>query len=130
MEQVRLTLPYPPSWNHYLGQQGNKRFVTKQGKLYHQAVWAIVSQEGRPRFEDKTVAVCLEVHPPDNRRRDLDNALKVLLDSLKISGVYNDDSQIIGLVAIKMRPVLGGQVNVVISEAREVTAELWENFGK
>ena len=32
--------------------------------------------------------------PPDRRRRDLDNILKALLDSIVHAGVIEDDSQI------------------------------------
>lgn len=127
--EIRLTLPYPPSWNHYLHQRGNHRYVSKAGKAYHQAVWAIVHEEGRPRFGDSTVAVMLEVFPPDHRKRDLDNVLKVLLDSLKISGVYDDDSQIIALLAVKKKVISGGLVEVLVCEAMEATTELWHNFG-
>lgn len=45
------------------------------------------------------------MYPPDNRKRDLDNALKVLFDSFEMAGVYEDDSQIKELHA-KMMPVL------------------------
>jgi hypothetical protein len=40
------------------------------------------------------LAVTVDVHPPDRRRRDLDNALKALLDALEHGGAYRDDAQI------------------------------------
>lgn len=33
------------------------------------------------------------IHAKDHRRRDLDNCLKILLDSLEKAGAYEDDSQ-------------------------------------
>jgi crossover junction endodeoxyribonuclease RusA len=51
---------------------------------------------GAKRFE--TLAGRLDVRinltMPDRRRRDLDNAMKPLLDALQHAGVYEDDSQI------------------------------------
>ena len=35
--------------------------------------------------------------PPDNRKHDLDNILKSLLDSIQHAGVFEDDEQIDGL---------------------------------
>ena len=37
------------------------------------------------------VAVEVELRPPDRRRRDLDNAWKVLLDALTAGGMWTDD---------------------------------------
>jgi crossover junction endodeoxyribonuclease RusA len=39
-----------------------------------------------------TVDVCAD--RPDNRRRDLDNLLKPLLDAMEHAGVYVNDSQV------------------------------------
>lgn len=38
--------------------------------------------------------VWLEAYPPDKRRRDIDNLLKAVFDSLQKSGIILDDSQI------------------------------------
>ena len=40
------------------------------------------------------VSVEIDLYPPDRRRRDIDNPLKCLLDSMTHAGVYEDDSQI------------------------------------
>ena len=36
----------------------------------------------------------LRIYPPDRRRRDSDNVLKCLLDSLEKGGAYLDDNQV------------------------------------
>jgi len=45
--------------------------------------------------------VRIELFPPDNRRRDIDNYTKCVLDSLTKSGVWEDDSQIDKLTIIR-----------------------------
>jgi len=54
------------------------------------------------------------VAPPDRRRRDLDNVLKSLLDSLEHAGVYTDDSQIRKLSIERSEPVENGRTFVQI----------------
>lgn len=78
----------------------------------------VVSRLGgiNPKF---TVPVSLEAdfYPPDNRRRDLDNLLKCLLDSMTAAGVYADDSQVKDL-SLHMREAMPpeGRVCVTIKE--------------
>jgi crossover junction endodeoxyribonuclease RusA len=38
--------------------------------------------------------VTLHIHPPDNRKRDIDNVIKIILDSLQCARVYVDDHQV------------------------------------
>ena len=54
------------------------------------------------------------LHPPDRRRRDLDNAMKSLLDALEYGGVYADDSQVDHLEIRRGAPVSGGSCVVEI----------------
>jgi crossover junction endodeoxyribonuclease RusA len=56
----------------------------------------------------------ITAHPPDKRRRDLDNILKCLLDSLTHAGVWDDDSQVDELAVIRGEIVPGGKVKVVV----------------
>ena len=49
------------------------------------------------------------MRPPDNRRRDIDNVQKALLDALQHGGAYADDSQIVRLSIEKGPPVAGGR---------------------
>ena len=55
-----------------------------------------------------------EVFPPDNRRRDIDNVFKALLDAMQHGGAYADDSQIVRLSIDKRMPVEGGKTIVRI----------------
>lgn len=86
-----MELPYPPSVNHYLGVNGKRYFVNKKTQDYK---WIV--RQRRPPIEVITVECGLEilVYVPDKRKRDIDNLLKVLLDSLKSACVFKDDSQV------------------------------------
>ncbi len=87
--------------------------ISEKGRDYRHAVkrtvGAVVPIVG-------PVAVEIILCPPDRRRRDIDNCLKALLDSLTHAGVWEDDSQvkrltvdmtdkIAGTVAIRILPI-------------------------
>jgi len=92
-----ITIPFPPSVNHYYrnGRNGSK-FVAEKGKEHRSKVWAICRKEVKDPTRKK-LAVTFICHKPDNRKRDLDNLLKCLQDSLTKGGMWHDDSQIVDL---------------------------------
>lgn len=108
------TLPYPPSVNHYWRRVGNRTLISREGRAYRQRVCAILDGK-RPDTMTGPIAVQVDVHPPDRRRRDLDNVLKALLDALEAAGVYENDSQIVRLVAEKRERVEGGKAVVRVT---------------
>jgi crossover junction endodeoxyribonuclease RusA len=117
MTTLRLELPYPPSVNHYWRRVGARTLISRQGRRFRARVIALIAARPiRPRAGSLDVQV--ELHPPDGRRRDLDNAMKGLLDSLEHAGVYGDDSQIDHLDIYRRRVVPGGKVIVQITEVR------------
>jgi len=67
-------------------------------------------------FPTERLACLITVHPPDRRRRDLDNLLKSLLDSLQHAGLYADDSQIDQIHIYRSSIEKGGSVVVLLSE--------------
>lgn len=60
------------------------------------------------------VSVEISLHPPDKRKRDLDNYLKGVLDALTHVGIWDDDSQIDKLTIKRGIIVKGGYVDVSI----------------
>jgi len=106
-----LSLPYPPSVNHYFRMVEGRVLVSREGRRFRQRVTAILAARGvRPM--DGRLALVIEAHPPDRRRRDLDNIQKSLLDALEKGGAYRDDSQVDLLVTVRRRPVEGGACRV------------------
>lgn len=99
-----LALPWPPSVNHYYRHVGPRVLISKDGRRYREAVAAVARRSGAPMFTGP-VEVGIDLHPPDNRRRDADNSLKSCLDALTCAGVYEDDSLIQKLTVTKCEPM-------------------------
>jgi len=108
---LELELPYPPSVNHYWRRVGTRTLISRGGRAFRQEVCAILAADGvRPL--SGPLAVEVAVYPPDNRRRDIDNVQKALLDALAHGGAYHDDSQIARLTVVRQQVVPGGKVGV------------------
>ena len=120
---IELTLPWPPTVNHYWARNKNGGMrVGKAGVEFRDAVNNLVYEEVGIRwrasfsnpdfkpapifkskkeadqyhvtFKTERVKVVIQAHAPDKRRRDLDNVQKALLDSLTYAGVWGDDDQV------------------------------------
>ena len=115
---IEIELPYPPSVNHYYRRVGPRTLISREGHRFRERVLSVLAVSGLRRF-DKPLAVQVEVYPPDNRRRDIDNVQKSLFDALQHGGVYRDDSQIVRLVIEKRGCVPGGMTIVRIEEITE-----------
>lgn len=109
MSICELKFGFPPTVNTYY------RAVTIKGVLR-----MLLSKPGR-LYKMQCAATCAEVGtlnmgylgpvelwcyfaPPDKRKRDLDNLLKPVLDSLQYAGVIVDDSQIVAIHAYRGTP--------------------------
>ncbi len=113
---VELELPYPPSLNRYYRRVGAKTLISKGGRQYrHNVFKEVISALGAfpPPFKGR-LRVELRLSPPDRRRRDVDNALKAVLDAMQHAGVYEDDSQIDDLRIVRGSVVPGGRLTAVI----------------
>lgn len=110
---MTLTLPWPPSVNHYWARNRNGGLrVGERGVAYR---WAVkIALRGTSRLEGR-LEMTARLHPPDRIRRDIDNPLKALLDSLTHAGVYGDDSQIKRLTVELCEPRKGGAVEVTLA---------------
>ena len=112
-----MTLPYPPSINHYWRNFRGRMVISREGRAYREDVGARLAtagQGGKPPH-DGGIALAMDAFPPDRRRRDLDNIQKPLLDALEHAGMYEDDSQIDVLLTQRRDVTPGGQVIVRIA---------------
>ena len=127
---IELTLPWPPSVNHYWARNKNGGMrVGQKGVAFRDAVQELVFDEvgflwlksknaqNHITFKTERLKVVVEAHAPDKRRRDLDNVQKALLDSLTHAGVWGDDDQVDDLRIFWARDAagkkcIGGMVKV------------------
>lgn len=112
---MRFDLPYPPSVNHYYILVNNRKVLGKRGREYREEVERIVSQTKCKTLEGR-LSVSIRAHMPDRRKRDIDNVLKCLLDSMEKAGVFLDDSQIDRLVIQRCPVIKGGLISISIEE--------------
>lgn len=103
-EVVELILPWPPTVNHYWRRSGDRFYVSREGIYYRVAVCKVAGQYAGLFESDDKIKIRIQAFPPDNRRRDLDNVLKSLLDSLQHSEIYDDDYQIYDLHISRNEP--------------------------
>lgn len=88
---VTVVFPYPPSANAYWRHNRGRTHVSDEARKYRNAVKLMALAAGwRPQEGECSVVV--DVYRPQ-RRGDLDNTLKVLLDALR-GAAYRDDSQV------------------------------------
>lgn len=128
MNELWLELPWPPSVNNYKKPGRLRR--TKKGKLYQPKVNTeatkkfyfdvyIISKKSVPsewgkfsRSKEIQFGVDIWQHPPDNRVRDNDNFVKVLLDALVRAKVVYDDSLITRQMTDRLATIKNGKVVV------------------
>lgn len=130
MGAFSVTLPYPPTINHYWktfqreAGQPIEYALTPKGKRFRRLVQQYIMlartqarSEGVELPIPGPVCVSAFVYPPDLRKRDLDNILKPLLDSLQHSGVVKDDADISTLLVKRCaRDRSGGKVHVTVNK--------------
>ena len=124
--EATLTLPWPPSVNHYYRHVGPRVLISKDGRRYREAVEAVARRAGNPRLEGP-VAMKGRFHPPDRMRRDLDNiGGKALIDALQGAGLFTDDCQIKRISLEMLEPVDNG---LCIIELENIDNEQKETRG-
>lgn len=119
---IELTLPWPPSINHYFGYGRGNVYIKTAGKEYRKAVQEQVERQ-LISYETITDLIKLEIEAwmPDNRKRDLDNTMKALLDAITHTGLWADDSLIDDLRVYRAREngklKIGGMLKLRILNA-------------
>src|SRR3990167_3378237 len=103
---MKTILSIPPSVNHMYGRtRFGKTYKTIKGKDWQEeAAWELkISAKGEKTPFDR-IGVTMEVFFPDNRKRDIDNLLKLTGDAIQESGIIKNDSDIMEWRVCKMEP--------------------------
>lgn len=112
--ELTFTLPYPPSANRYWRNVNGRMVVSASARAYKEEVgWMI-----RPKVKDPLpgdIYVRVRIFRP-RKIGDLDNTLKVLLDSLK-GIVFLDDEQVVEIRANRFDDKANPRAEVIV-EAR------------
>ena len=100
-----VLLPMPPSVNHLYATVRGRRVLSKEGRNYKSAIGLSISVDmsrKRLTIPSKTaqIGIAALFTFDNNRRTDLDNRLKALLDCLT-GLVYPDDSQVAAILTTK-----------------------------
>jgi len=115
---MKLVLPFPPSANRYWRSTVRAGFVrtykSKEAKEYSTRAYWEARQQMQEPFTGEVVVRGTIYFP--NKRGDLDNRLKVLLDSLE-GAAYNNDSQIVRIDVSKDYDKADPRVELEITEA-------------
>ena len=143
-ESFIAMLPWPPSVNHYYGYgvlpkgKGKRPYLTPGGKLTDGYIKPFLTDAGRQYRRAVVQAVGLVsplvgpvsaeivARPPDRLRRDLDNLLKCVLDSLQHAAVLRDDTQIRRLSIEWGRLAKGGAIVVRLTPIPEDQPSLFK----
>lgn len=108
-----ITLPWPPSVNQMWRMFRNRWLISKVGREYRKAVAEQIQIQNAAKELKGALRVSITAYRPDNRKRDLDNLYKGILDSLTHAKVWEDDSQIVDL-RIRWGESIGGYLKVEI----------------
>lgn len=115
---VKLTLPYPPSVNHFWRYVGGRPIISSEGRRYKAHAAAVIARAGVVKL-DGPVTLSLAVYRP-KRIGDLDNRMKVLIDCIK--GIaFGDDSEIVEIHATRHDDKTNPRVEVEVTAIPEVT---------
>ena len=124
MNRVRLTLPFPPTLNHNVGRNGARYYKNDDYRRFQRHVGWLWLKEAPPLWSlSKRYAVEIELIYDSNRRYDVDNRVKPILDALTVAGVWKDDSQ------VDMIAVFRGEIDKARPRAN-VTVVAYDKFDR
>ena len=120
-DRLRIVLPWPPTVNHStVGNGRGGKVLTADHRAFRAEAALRVVAAGSPRFSpDARLAVEITLVPPDNRRHDIDNRVKAVLDALQRALVIPDDSQVDDLRVTRGGVIIPGEGSAVVN-VREV----------
>lgn len=112
---IMLSIPYPPSGNHMWKHAKGKHYLTDQARRYYEQVAWVIRSSGLAMGLECRLEVEVDIYPPDKRKRDLSNVIKVVEDACTKAGLWQDDSQIDRLVLQRMPNIKDGAIALRIA---------------
>jgi crossover junction endodeoxyribonuclease RusA len=114
---INLLLPWPPSVNMMYrawftkGMKAPKMLLSKKARDYYAEVSGMLP-EG---IGDKRCSVHITLLPPTRQKRDIDNYVKPVFDTLSHIGAWDDDEQVEVLTVVKGPVTKGGRCIVCVN---------------
>ena len=110
---------WPPSVNKEWRNVSGRAILSKPAREFRRAIKGhvfVMRNEGRLPKRKLTgkLSVSISLYPPDSRRRDIDNYVKNIFDSLTLADVWNDDNQVRKLFIEFGEPIRGGGFRIVV----------------
>ena len=99
LTEQAFTLPLPPSANRYWRNWRGRMVISSEARKYKEQVSKVLAEQGAVCLGDGPVAILMRVFRKI-KSGDLDNRIKVVLDSLR-GIVYQDDKQVVEIHAFR-----------------------------
>ena len=116
----RLLLPIPPSVNNlFVNKRTGGRVKAAAYKAWLAEAWWEIKLQRPPHHPPLVTCLRVLIEAPLGQNRDLDNALKPILDALVKMGVIADDSLVDDLRIVRARADASGAI------AQMCTVSLW-----
>jgi len=115
---VKVTLPWPPSTNRYWRNMNGRMVTSTQARQYKQRVRAILGDARVDENRTDMLSVQLNMYRP-TKSGDLDNYIKVILDAMQ-GQLYKNDNQIVELHAYRHDDKKNPRIEVSIRTHKEV----------
>jgi len=117
MKEYEIFLPFPPSINTYFGIGGGRKILKSKGRKYRKECLAVMNELGLQELNlDCHFGVTITLNPPCNRKRDVDNFLKPVLDALTHASFWSDDSLVDDLRVIRGVKSNPGHIHLIVKE--------------
>lgn len=101
--------------NAYPTNRQGRRFLSPDGKAWKEEIaWAF--KKHKPSSKEFIVTIILEV--ADNRRRDIDNGIKMILDALT-GIVWIDDRQVVQ-ITVRRNKGLKNKTIIIINDLQNL----------
>lgn len=101
MRSITIKIPFPPTVNHLRYFRYGRLIKNAEYREFINAIVAAFAERRDLLDPSDFYTVSLIAFPADRRKRDLDNLFKATFDALTKAKVWDDDSQVVEIHAIK-----------------------------